>query len=102
MELIPPTRFAQMRDGRLLGYVERGALDGYPVLHHHGMPGSRLPHAASGAFYPAAGVRLITPDRPGYGVSDEHRDGRLVDWPDDAADLMDFLGVARFAVTGLS
>lgn len=100
--MMPPTRLAVMRDGRRLAYVERGDPDGSPVLHHHGMPGSRLQHEADDALYRSQGVRLITPDRPGYGLSDARPDARLTDWPEDVADLMDHLGVHRFGVTALS
>ena len=95
-------RLVTLRDGRRLAYMERGLPDGFPILHHHGMPGSRLQHEADPEFYSRLGVRLITPDRPGYGLSDPHPTGRLVDWPADVVDLMDSLGVDRFGVTALS
>jgi pimeloyl-ACP methyl ester carboxylesterase len=96
------TRIVRLRDGRRLAYMERGRPDGFPILHHHGMPGSRLQHEAEADFYEQLGVRMITPDRPGYGLSDPHPAGRLVDWPADVLDLMDSLGVERFGVTALS
>jgi pimeloyl-ACP methyl ester carboxylesterase len=91
-----------MRDGRRLAYVERGDPGGYPVIHHHGMPGSRLQHAAPDEVYRALRVRVITPERPGYGLSDRLPSARLTDWPADVADLSDALGIRRFGVTALS
>jgi pimeloyl-ACP methyl ester carboxylesterase len=91
-----------MRDGRLLAYRERGDPSGLPIVHHHGMPGSRLQHEADDEFYRARGVRVITPDRPGYGVSDPLPGRTLADWPRDVADLMDAIGIPRFGVTALS
>jgi pimeloyl-ACP methyl ester carboxylesterase len=41
-------------------------------------------------------------DRPGVGLSDRKRGRRLLDWPDDLAQLMDALGVERFGVVGHS
>src|SRR5579859_1069506 len=98
----PSARFVRLRDGRRLAYLERGSPDGFPVVHHHGMPGSRLQHEADPALYSRLGVRLITPDRPGYGLSDPHPGARLIDWPADLSDLMDSLGIARFGITALS
>jgi pimeloyl-ACP methyl ester carboxylesterase len=98
----PATRFVRLRDGRRLAYVEMGDLDGMPILHQHGMPGSRLEHEAELSYYRSLGVRVITPDRPGYGLSDFDPRRRLIDWPSDIAELADHLGVARFGVTGLS
>ena len=48
------------------------------------------------------GVRLIAPERPGYGLSDLQLQRRLVDWPEDVAELADFLNLERFAVVGVS
>lgn len=45
---------------------------------------------------------MITPDRPGYGLSDPHPDSRLLDWPADVAALADRLGIRRFGITALS
>jgi pimeloyl-ACP methyl ester carboxylesterase len=47
-------------------------------------------------------VRLITVDRPGYGLSTFQPGRRLLDWPGDIAQLADHLGLRKFAVAGHS
>ena len=98
----PATHFLTLRDGRRLAYSELGDPNGTPIIHHHGMPGSRLEHEAEPEFYRSLGVRLITPDRPGYGLSDPNPHRLLHDWPSDVAELADCLGIARFGILGLS
>ena len=67
----------------------------------HGAPGSRL-------FAPPAdvprrlGIRLITFDRPGFGGSDRRAGRTVLDTAADVASLADELGLARFAVVGVS
>jgi pimeloyl-ACP methyl ester carboxylesterase len=91
-----------LKDGRRLAYTQRGARNGVPIIHNHGMPGSRLEHEAESEFYTTLGVRVITPDRPGYGLSDAQPHRRLLDWPKDVVELADALHLSRFGVTGLS
>ncbi|MGH9299558.1 MAG: alpha/beta fold hydrolase, partial [Acidimicrobiales bacterium] len=94
----------ELPDGRELAFSEAGAADGTPVLAFHGTPGSRrqvlLPLADEAAR--KAGVRLIAPDRPGYGHSTFQRGRRLVDWAADVASLADHLDLGHFAVIGIS
>jgi pimeloyl-ACP methyl ester carboxylesterase len=47
-------------------------------------------------------VRLIAPDRPGYGQSDYQPVRRITDWPGDVLELADALSLDRFAVLGIS
>ena len=47
-------------------------------------------------------MRLVVPDRPGFGRSDPHPGRRVMDWPDDVRQLLDSLAVDRFAVLSLS
>lgn len=94
--------FVTLRDGRRLAYTEMGDPAGTPILHHHGMPGSRLEHEAEPELYRSLGVRMITPDRPGYGLSDPDPDRPLLDWPSDVEELADHLGISRFGAVGLS
>ncbi len=89
-------------DGRDLGWLELGAPDGWPVFGFHGTPGSRLQLALNEPAIRRAGVRMIAPDRPGYGFSTYHTDRRLVDWPLDVSHLADHLGISRFSVMGVS
>jgi pimeloyl-ACP methyl ester carboxylesterase len=91
-----------LADGRDLGWLELGEPTGSPVFAFHGTPGSRLQMAIDDAPLRDAGVRLICPDRPGYGLSSFHVGRRLIDWPHDVAALADHLGVDRFAVMGIS
>jgi pimeloyl-ACP methyl ester carboxylesterase len=91
-----------LADGRDLGWLELGDPAGMPVFAFHGTPGSRLQLAIDDAPIRAAGLRLICPDRPGYGLSTFQPGRRLVDWPADVVSLADHLGVERFAVMGIS
>ena len=93
----------RLSDGRALAYAEYGDPDGLPVLGCHGSPSSRLErHVEDPADYRRWGVRLVVPDRPGFGLSDPQPGRRVMDWPDDVRQLLDHLGIGRFATLSLS
>nr|VFK10261.1 MAG: Pimeloyl-ACP methyl ester carboxylesterase [Candidatus Kentron sp. LPFa]VFK33947.1 MAG: Pimeloyl-ACP methyl ester carboxylesterase [Candidatus Kentron sp. LPFa] len=89
-------------DGRALAYSEHGAPAGAPIFFIHGNPGSRLVRLASEDFVANLGVRIITPDRPGYGLSSFQPKRRLLDFPQDIAQLADALGFEQFTIFGVS
>jgi pimeloyl-ACP methyl ester carboxylesterase len=87
--------------GRRIAYAEWGAPDGPPVILMHRSPGSRLfdPDPAATA---AAGVRLITIDRPGYGGTDPLAAPTRADAAADVVAVADALGLDRIALAGWS
>lgn len=97
------TGYVQTSDGRTLAYEQQGDASGTPVFILHGTPGSRLSgQHPDEAEVTAAGLRLITYDRPGYGRSDRRPGRSVVDCVTDIASIADHLGLERFAVTGTS
>ena len=93
----------ELPDGRALAYAEFGQSDGLPVVYCHGSPGSRLePLLIGDEVLTRAGLRVISPDRPGMGGSDFQPGRRIPDWPADLVCLADSLGLARFAMLGNS
>jgi pimeloyl-ACP methyl ester carboxylesterase len=90
-----------LMDGRTLAFAEYGDPHGTPVFFFHGIPGSRL-------FRPPddvtthLGVRLITTDRPGSGLSTYQPKRRILDWPRDVCALADSLGIETFHIAGHS
>jgi pimeloyl-ACP methyl ester carboxylesterase len=96
------TSTISLRAGRTLAYAESGDPNGVPLVFLHGWCGSRLTRHPDDSVTASLGVRLITIDRPGVGLSDRRRGRRLLDWPDDVAELMDRLGVDRFGLVGHS
>jgi pimeloyl-ACP methyl ester carboxylesterase len=91
-----------LADGRRLASTTIGAPDGPVVCYHHGAPGGRLELVDLDDAFAAAGVRVVTPDRPGYGGSTPLRGRSTADWVDDVAALVDHVGAERFTVMGLS
>ena len=87
-------------DGRVVCFAEWGDPEGFPVFVLHGTPGGRLNRNPDEAKYAAAGARVITYDRPGYGDSDRLRGRTVVDCVGDVAAIADHLGFQRFSVTG--
>lgn len=77
-----------LRDGRTLAYMDRGPRTGIPVLHFHSFQGSRLERmAAHDDLLVKLNIRLISPDRPGIGLSTPARDRTLVGWASDVSQL---------------
>ncbi len=91
-------------DGRQLAYTDVGAVDGPVVVYFHGAPSSRLDLHATGLAEQlgALGIRALSPDRPGYGLSSPQPGRTMKQWPTDVAVLADHLGIEHFAVIGAS
>jgi pimeloyl-ACP methyl ester carboxylesterase len=95
-------RMVTLPDGRQLAYRQFGDPNGRAVIALHGTPGSRLKYASADAPARAAGLRLISPDRWGYGDTSAPSRPTLADYAGDISALADGLGLDRFAVVGIS
>ncbi|KAJ8603876.1 hypothetical protein MRB53_042051 [Persea americana] len=86
--------------GRVLGFAEYGPASGYPVFFFHGFPGSRIEGGGGEKEATARNIRLICPERPGYGLSSYQSSRQIIDWPEDVTALADHLRLDKFAVIG--
>lgn len=97
------TEECTLPDGRTLAYTTAGAPRGRPVIAHHGTPGSRLFAALLSEPAADSGVRLVVPDRPGYGRSSPPPRGwTWRDWEDDLVELLAAESIHQCAVLGFS
>lgn len=96
------TRVHILRDGRELSYCIAGDENGEPFFTFHGLPGSRMESMLLDVAGKRLNVKIITPDRPGYGFSSAQPGHTLLDWSDDVAHLADALGIQQFSVIGIS
>lgn len=99
---LPQPSLATLPDGRRLTYIELGDPDGFPIVYNHHWLGSRLDAIPIGTAAALVGVRLICPDRPGYGGSDPHDERTLIGWAADVHALTRTLGIDGYSVVGWS
>lgn len=92
----------QLTDGRALEYREYGDPAGRPVINCHGGLLCGLDVAPFDDAARDAGIRLVSPDRPGLNGSDPLADRTTANWADDVRELADALGLERFGVLGWS
>ena len=92
----------RLSSGRRLGYAVYGDHDGVPMLNCHGGLVCRLDVELADAEARALGIAVISPDRPGVGLSDRSPGHNTADWADDVRELADQLELDRFAVMGWS
>ncbi|MGH8530024.1 MAG: alpha/beta fold hydrolase [Nevskiales bacterium] len=97
-----PPLTMRLADGRQLAWAEFGDRGGRPLLALHGTPGGRIQSALMDAAARQAGVRVIAPDRPGFGDSDPKPDLSFSSYVDDVRQLLAHLGLKRVAVCGIS
>lgn len=90
-----------LSDGRIISFCDYGKHDGIPIFMFHGTPGSRL-LGIDDKEVSDAGLRIITPERPGYGLSTTNPNASMVGWASDIQQLADQLGIERFHVLGIS
>ncbi|MFE8702843.1 alpha/beta fold hydrolase [Cytobacillus sp. FJAT-54145] len=92
----------QLKDGRKIGYIEYGDKTGIPVLFFHGTPGSRLLYLDDDDVAKSLGVRLISIERPGFGLSTPKPNRTLLDWADDVSEVADQFNLHKFSIIGVS
>ena len=92
----------KLKGGRMLAYAEYGDPDGNPLFVFHGMPGSRFFMKVMDQPARSARLRVIAPDRPGYGLSQPDPHGTLLGYTKDILELAEALSLERFAVMGVS
>jgi pimeloyl-ACP methyl ester carboxylesterase len=85
-----------------MSYAEFGDPRGLPVLAIHGTPGSRFMFGLTDQAARERGLRVIAPDRPGYGRSEYRRNTSLMRSAEDFISLADALDLKRLAVIGVS
>jgi pimeloyl-ACP methyl ester carboxylesterase len=91
----------RLPDGRALAYSAFGAATGPVVVVLDG-PGSRAMAQAAAPIATGLGLRLVAPDRPGFGASDPHPAATHADWAADHAALQDALGCERAGILAQS
>jgi pimeloyl-ACP methyl ester carboxylesterase len=91
-----------LNGGQTIGYAEYGDSNGVPVIALHGMPNTRLMWKSCDAAATRHGLRLIAPDRAGYGLSNGHLPRSLLDYPDEVSAFADALGLGEFVILGAS
>src|SRR4051794_34837007 len=85
------TLHLNLPDGRTMSYGAFGAEAGPLVVVLDG-PGSRGLARAASPIAAELGLRLVAPDRPGWGETTLARRRGIADWPEDHAALLDELG----------
>lgn len=100
----PRQQKVRLADGRTLQVHDsgEGSLDGPVLIWHHGSPqtGVLLPPLLS--MTAARGIRLVSYGRPGYGGSTLHPGRTVASAATDVAQIIDALGIDRFATMGAS
>jgi len=91
-----------LKDSRNLGFAEYGKVDGFPIVYCHGSQSSRLEMHFDMTFAVDIGLRIITIDRPGHGLSDFNANGTILSFAADVRELVDHLKINEFSVVGMS
>ena len=89
-------------DGRFLDVDVSGPEGGFPLVFHHGTPGSVRQFRAIQLAAHDRGLRLVTYSRPGYGASTRQSGRRIVDAAADVAAVLAHLDSPRCIVAGWS
>jgi pimeloyl-ACP methyl ester carboxylesterase len=91
-------------DGRKLGYAFYGSSSSHAptIIFIHGSGDNRL---SAGFFHSAASelsLRIISVDRPGYGLSSTRLGGKVLNFAQDVAHLTSSLDIQQYGLIGVS
>lgn len=97
----PALRTLLLEDGRTLAWAESGVPDGVPVVLCHNIFQSRWCRHYDESIVEALNIRLIVPDRPGFGQSTPHPGATAVEWSWDLKVLLDHLSIEKVPIIGM-
>ncbi|CAG8567079.1 3901_t:CDS:2 [Acaulospora morrowiae] len=94
------TQRVRLKTGRVVSFSEVGDRNGFPVFVFLGMGCVRYFIAFFDDLASSYGLRLICPDRPGVGLSDDVKveDQQVLKWPEVIEELCEILGIEKFFI----
>ena len=92
------TQLVGLPDGRQLEVLEYG--EGHPLVWFLGTPGAAVPNPKVAELADRNAIRIIQPNRPGYGQSDPNPGRRIVDLVPDVDVVLQHLGLEEVVVAG--
>ncbi|CAG8484606.1 2864_t:CDS:2 [Acaulospora colombiana] len=94
------TQRVRLKTGRVVSFSEVGDRNGFPVFVFLGMGCVRYFIAFFDDLASSYGLRLICPDRPGVGLSDDVKveDQQVLKWPEVIEELCEILGIGKFFI----
>lgn len=95
-------RTVMLPDGRRLEYLVEGDPDGFPLVLHHGTPGSAVPFPRAAEAAGERGLALVLYSRAGYADSSPDPGRDVANVAADIAALLDSLGRDEFVSLGWS
>lgn len=102
MKTLSDNSVVTLAAGRQVGLACYGADGGFPVLAFHGTPASRLMYRKGHQMALKLGLKLIAPDRPGYGLTPLDENPSLAERTQLNMAIADALKLDRFALIGIS
>jgi pimeloyl-ACP methyl ester carboxylesterase len=87
-------------DGRILGFAEYGHPKGYPLIYFHGYPSCRIEASVIDDLCQRRYIKLLAPERPGFGLSTYQRNRKITDWPNDIKAFAEHQRLKKFALLG--
>lgn len=93
-------RIKHSQTGRVISFSEVGDPNGSVVFCCVGMGLTRFLTAFYDELAVTLKLRIITPDRPGVGGSEQHADGQdtPLGWPDDVRAICEHLRITKFSI----
>ncbi|CAB4386972.1 unnamed protein product [Rhizophagus irregularis] len=94
------TQRVRLSSGRVVSFSEVGDRNGFPVFVFLGMGCVRYFIAFFDDLAKSYNLRLICPDRPGIGLSDDVKaeDQQVLKWPDVIEELCDIMEIPKFFI----
>jgi pimeloyl-ACP methyl ester carboxylesterase len=92
----------RLRNGSHVALAEYGDPKGVPLIFCHGWPSSRTMAELAHQAALDAGIRVVSPDRPGIRDSSFQPNRKLLDWPPVLEEVIDQLGLERFHILAIS
>ena len=89
-----------LHDSSSLEYTEYGDPSGIPIMYFHGIIHSRQIFNPFSDYIETHGLRIIAPERPGFGATSLPKDISLTSFANNIKQLADHLGIEKFYVLG--
>lgn len=90
----------KLSDGRTIEFREYGDPEGTPLLYFHGILHSRRRFHPFSTYIEQNGIRVIAPERPGFGLTSRQAKRSISDFCKDIRELVNHLGIDRFYLLG--